>query len=250
MPQSIVPYDKTLPYIEDRNPWEIPISYLKKKAANEYEQIPGRRPSKMLLVNKLRSEVDKWRNDGYPGATATSQELLAYWFEQSHPPVFGNEPFHFYFCQREAIETIIYLYEIRRFTDVVPLIDDYHEKYTANLFSGMVEFSEDLTGKRKVKRFFPELNQEGDRNCPRKTCCAMPSKWQPVRAKPLSWLLWWCGATLTAKGKKTGVMPTTFWWLRPMSLYMSAWQRISPMERFLKNFPLSLRHGKQIGSST
>ena len=168
MPQSIVPYDKTLPYIEDRNPWEIPISYLKKKAANEYEQIPGRRPSKMLLVNKLRSEVDKWRNDGYPGATATSQELLAYWFEQSHPPVFGNEPFHFYFCQREAIETIIYLYEIRRFTDVVPLIEDYHEKYIANLFSSMVEFSEDLTGKRKVKRFFPELNQEGEQELPEK----------------------------------------------------------------------------------
>ena len=31
MPQSIVQYDKTLPYIEDRNPWEVPVSYLKRK---------------------------------------------------------------------------------------------------------------------------------------------------------------------------------------------------------------------------
>lgn len=168
MPQSIIQYDKELPYIEDRNPWEIPISYLKKKAANEYELIQGRRPSKMLTVNKLRSDIDRWRNDGYPGATATSQELLAYWFEQSHPPVFGNEPFHFYFCQREAVETIIYLYEIRKFIDVVPLIEDYHEKYMATLFSSVVEFSEDMDGKRKVKRFFPELNQEGEQELPEK----------------------------------------------------------------------------------
>ena len=168
MPQSIVQYDKTLPYIEDRNPWEVPVSYLKKKTTNEYELVPGRRPSKMLLVNKLRSEVDKWRNDGYPGATATSQELLAFWFDQSHPPVFGNEPFHFYFCQREAIETIIYLYEIKKFTDVIPLIQEYHEKFSGTLFASTIEFSEDLEGRRKVKRYFPEKDQEGEQELPEK----------------------------------------------------------------------------------
>jgi type III restriction enzyme len=110
MPKSIIHYNKELPYIEGRNPWDAPTCYLKKKTENEYEIVDGRRSSRMFLVNKLRSEVDKWRNAGYPGATVTSQELLAFWFDQDHPPVFGNEPFHFYFCQREAIETIIYLY--------------------------------------------------------------------------------------------------------------------------------------------
>lgn len=166
MPQSIVQYDKELPYIENRQPWEVPTCYLKKKASNEYEMIDGRRPSKMLMVNKLRAEIDKWRNDGYQGATATSQELLTFWFDQSHPPVFGNEPFHFYFCQREAVETMVYLFEIKKFTDVVPLIKKYHEKFTGNLFSSNVEFSEDLEGKRKVKRYFPELDQEGEQELP------------------------------------------------------------------------------------
>lgn len=166
MPQSIVQYDKELPFIEGRNPWEVPTCFLKKKGENNYEMVQGRRPSKMLCVNKLRSEIDKWRNDGYPGATATSQELLAYWFDQSHPPVFGNEPFHFYFCQREAVETIIYLFEIKKFTDVVPLIKKYHEKFTGNLFSSNAEFSEDLDGVRKVKRYFPELDQEGEQELP------------------------------------------------------------------------------------
>ena len=65
MPQSIVQYDKELPYIENRQPWEVPICYLKKKSGNEYEMVDGRRPSKMLMVNKLRVEIDKWRNDAY-----------------------------------------------------------------------------------------------------------------------------------------------------------------------------------------
>jgi len=168
MPDSIIQYSKELPYIEDRNPWEVPVSYLRKKSANQYELVQGRRPSKMLLVNKLRSEIDKWRNDGYPGATATSQELLTFWFDQSHTPVFGNEPFHFYFCQREAIETIIYLFEIKKFTDIIPLINDYHEKYTGTIFASNVEFSEDLGGKRKVQRYFPELEQEGEQELPDK----------------------------------------------------------------------------------
>jgi len=168
MPQPIVQYNKELPYIEDRNPWEIPTCYLKKRTSSEYEIVQGRRPSRMLLVNKLRSEIDKWRNNGYPGATDTSKELLNYWFEQSHPPVFGNEPFHFYFCQREAIETIIYLYEIGKYSDVVPLIEQYHEKFSGKLFPSDIEFSEDLEGKRRVKRYFPELDQEGEQDLPEK----------------------------------------------------------------------------------
>ncbi len=168
MPQPIVQYNKELPYIEDRNPWEIPTCYLKKRTSIEYVTVQGRRPSRMLLVNKLRSEIDKWRNDGYPGATDTSIELLNYWFEQSHPPVFGNEPFHFYFCQREAIETIIYLYEIKKIGDIVPLINQYHEKFSGKLFPSDIEFSEDLEGKRRVKRYFPELDQEGEQELPEK----------------------------------------------------------------------------------
>jgi hypothetical protein len=50
----------------------------------------------------------------YPGASDTTRELLAYWFERSHLTVAKDGaqiPFRYYFCQREAIETLIYLYE-------------------------------------------------------------------------------------------------------------------------------------------
>ena len=35
-----------------------------------------RRSSKAYLVNELRKAVYKWREDGYPGITDTTRELL------------------------------------------------------------------------------------------------------------------------------------------------------------------------------
>jgi type III restriction enzyme len=87
---SWIQYDKELPYIEDRNPWEVPVCYLRKTGINEFDIIDGRRPSKMLLVNNLRKEIDKWRSADYPGLTETSYQLLLHWFENSHQPVFDN----------------------------------------------------------------------------------------------------------------------------------------------------------------
>jgi type III restriction enzyme len=35
-------------------------------------------------VPAIRDAVNKWRADGYPGATETSRRLLNYWFETDH----------------------------------------------------------------------------------------------------------------------------------------------------------------------
>jgi len=67
-----------------------------------------RHPSKAYLVNALRKAVYSWREQGYPGTTATTKRLLQYWFEEDH--LVEKEPFKFWFCQREAIETLIYVY--------------------------------------------------------------------------------------------------------------------------------------------
>jgi type III restriction enzyme len=77
-----------------------------------------RLPSKAYMVNELRKAVCTWREQGYPGVTPTTKRLLQYWFEEDH--LVENEPFQFWFCQREAIETLIYVYEvmkIRKFSD-------------------------------------------------------------------------------------------------------------------------------------
>lgn len=75
--------------------------------------VPAARPSSpTFLVDGVRAAVDAWRAQGYEGASQTTLRLLQYWFEEEHAS--GGRPFSFYYCQREAVETFIYLNEIRR----------------------------------------------------------------------------------------------------------------------------------------
>src|SRR4051794_16594556 len=64
----------------------------------------GRRPSPLQTVRRIRSEVDDWRRSAYAGASATTRNLLSYWFQQSHVVIgpSGEWAFAYYFCQQEA----------------------------------------------------------------------------------------------------------------------------------------------------
>src|SRR3990172_2780095 len=67
------------------------------------------------LVPALRRKVQQWRDSGYVGATNTSKSLLKHWFNTPHllPQADGSmAEFQYYFAQREALETIIYLYDV------------------------------------------------------------------------------------------------------------------------------------------
>jgi len=74
------------------------------------------------LVPELRKQVKAWRDNGYAKATDTSRSLLNWWFNTPHllPSPAGGRgaagegmtEFQYYFAQREALETIIYLYDV------------------------------------------------------------------------------------------------------------------------------------------
>ncbi|MBR1420524.1 MAG: DEAD/DEAH box helicase family protein [Selenomonadaceae bacterium] len=57
-------------------------------------------------VNELRNLIKKWRESNYPGITPITRTLLEYWKRPDRSP-------KFFFCQLEAIETLIYLTEIQ-----------------------------------------------------------------------------------------------------------------------------------------
>jgi type III restriction enzyme len=81
--------------------------------------VPHRRPTPIPIAQNLRGAVRRWRATDYPGASETTRELLHHWFGRDHVLDLGGKervPFRYYFCQREAIETLIYLYEVRRLT--------------------------------------------------------------------------------------------------------------------------------------
>lgn len=64
------------------------------------------------LVAKIREEVHAWRQKGYAEASATSVSLLRWWFDREHllENADGSlSTFRYYFAQREAVETLIWL---------------------------------------------------------------------------------------------------------------------------------------------
>ncbi len=108
------------------SPYEEPSLYWSyDRLRRTFSLKPGRRPAgyviatpnsksfddpgifvELPLVNKIRSRVKDWREAGYPGATGVTQRLLEHW----HDPE-AREHRRLFFCQLEAIETLIWLAE-------------------------------------------------------------------------------------------------------------------------------------------
>jgi len=107
------------------NPYEEPSKHWKyDRAQRKFKKINGRRPAGFLiassdsqsfddpgefreleLVNRIRERVDRWREMDYPGVTSITKQLLSFW----HDPTRRTN--RFFFCQLEAIETLIWLVE-------------------------------------------------------------------------------------------------------------------------------------------
>jgi type III restriction enzyme len=67
------------------------------------------------LVSQLRKKVEEFRDGGYVGAADTSKSLLNWWFNTPHMLQQADgamTQFQYYFAQREALETIVYLYDV------------------------------------------------------------------------------------------------------------------------------------------
>lgn len=98
-------------------PWEEPNLHRIRavKDGDPAQTVKGRRPSDITIAQNLRQVVTEWRNSAYPGVSETTRELLFHWFERDHRITNSHGetlPFHYYFCQREAVETLIYLSEV------------------------------------------------------------------------------------------------------------------------------------------
>jgi len=106
------------------NPYEKPNQHLKYiRELRKFELVENRRPAgyvvaseysdsfddpghfiELPLVNKIRERVDKWRESEYPGISSITRDLLNYWKNKERET-------KLFFCQIEAIETLIWLIE-------------------------------------------------------------------------------------------------------------------------------------------
>lgn len=89
-----------------------------------FEMVKGRRPAgyfvagqgsnayndigvfvQIDLVNKMRPRVKAWRENGYPGVTGVTKKLLEHWNDRD------ARQYQFFWCQMDAMETLIWLTE-------------------------------------------------------------------------------------------------------------------------------------------
>lgn len=103
-PQVYWSYDSTthlFDLVNGRRPAGYVIASERSKAFDDpgvFVEIP--------LVNKIRPRVKQWRENGYPGITGITRRLLAHWQDEEE-----RDYRQFFFCQLEAIETLIWLAE-------------------------------------------------------------------------------------------------------------------------------------------
>jgi type III restriction enzyme len=171
--RAIIAYDKDLPEIPERlgQAHLPPAAHLRKKrdAKDEFEIVDGRRPSRLLLVNHLRDAVGAWRAADYPAASAVTRRLFDYWFGEDHEV--GGKVFHYYFGQREAMETLAYLVDVLANHDVRDLVNSYGEVFTPEGSQGILSgtgliHETTVSGKRRVRRYIPELQSETIQDLP------------------------------------------------------------------------------------
>lgn len=159
MAQSVIAYERDLPEIPGRYPWTRPTSRLvKDTSADSHWRVDdsGRRPSDLLLIDKIRQSVDAWRDGGYPGASEVSLRLFEHWFEQDHEVAGFDVPFRYYFCQREAIESLIWLVEVAGIEGSRHLIKSFAHIVSRDLLSSNVDFQTTIDGRQQLLTYSPD----------------------------------------------------------------------------------------------
>jgi len=91
------------------------------------------------FVPILREKVQEWRKNNYDGASETSKALLNWWFKEPHTIYTkdgSSTSFQYYFAQREAVETIIWLYDVEKVESKYDLIKfDKLGRVSPNMFT-------------------------------------------------------------------------------------------------------------------
>ena len=94
--------------IPSKNPGRRPASYWYKSertGSTQLSLLAEEERDDLPLVNALRADVKRWRESGWRGASETTKRLLRHWWR-------ADRTRRLFFCQVEAVETIIYLREM------------------------------------------------------------------------------------------------------------------------------------------
>ena len=95
-----------LPATKSRGrPTKLPISNTVPNSVSHFSSSDHFVFKELKPVNDIRNKIKKWRADNYPGITSTTRDLLRHWNNEK------SRSNRLFFCQLEAIETMIWLTE-------------------------------------------------------------------------------------------------------------------------------------------
>ena len=103
-PSSFWSYDRKIRMFE-RKMGRRPAGYIRATPGSVAFDDPGVFVE-LPLVNRIRPRIRAWRDAGYPGVTGITKRLLEHWQDPDE-----RRDRRFFFCQLEAIETLIWLAE-------------------------------------------------------------------------------------------------------------------------------------------
>ncbi len=243
MAKAVISYDKDLPEIPDRQAHLPPSSYLRKKEGtrDEFEIAEGRRPSKLLLVNRLREAVGRWRADGYPGASPVTERLFTYWFEEDH--LVNGRTFRYYFGQREAGETLIYLLEVRKIRDAKVLVDTFGEIFypqgTQRQLPGSgIHHQTTMDGGRQIRRYIPETEGESIQDLPAEDLGRYAFKMATGSGKTVVMAMLMVWSYFHRRLVKGSDLPTNFLLLAPNVIVFQRLEKDFSSNRIFHDLPL------------
>lgn len=97
----------------------------KKTDANQLDMLNVQeRLSTAPCVPAIREAVKAWRAGKYKGITETTKELLNFWFYTDHILPNG-QTFRYHTAQRDAMETLIYIYEVKKIRSRKDLLENF-----------------------------------------------------------------------------------------------------------------------------
>ena len=92
---------------------------------NKQSTLSGKKAYEGIELDlKIKSAISKWRQEDYKGATDVTKRLLKYWFFESHFDERGRV-MEFWQNQREAIEALIYVYEVAKLHSLNDLLNAF-----------------------------------------------------------------------------------------------------------------------------
>lgn len=103
-----------------KSPYEVLEPEFRWFPADEALRTQGYEKLLPPLVAELRKAVKKWRDEEYEGASNTSKALLTWWFKTEHVLTQSDgtqSKFQYYYAQREAVETVVYLHDVVKVND-------------------------------------------------------------------------------------------------------------------------------------